>query len=271
MRKLFGILAAAALVVATSASAAPVVRPANFIISIAIQGLAPITLTGSGNATVDSATSGIALAAAAISLTADVVVPVTATTVVKQVTAKKGIANKAGTFREFLASSGGVTTQLPGELCGGGGKGPGKACNEGGGLGGKMGITGTVNVSVIPGVVVIPVNLNAAKIGQGGATNAPFTIDAAGWSTGDGVVQLPNGVLITQAGATGGNTITLVTPTFVSALGNLLPIFTSLTITFTDGLGLPAFVTSPHVPEPGTLLLLGSGIAGLLLLGRRRE
>ena len=52
-------------------------------------------------------------------------------------------------------------------------------------------------------------------------------------------------------------TITLVSPTYLSALGNLLPVWTTLSIQF--------------VPEPGTLLLLGAGIGGLVLVGRRRR
>ncbi len=61
--------------------------------------------------------------------------------------------------------------------------------------------------------------------------------------------------------------LTLVTPTFVNALGNNLPVFASLTIRFSDAGGLPPFL----VPEPSTLLLFGAGTLGLWLAGRRRQ
>ena len=124
--------------------------------------------------------------------------------------------------------------------------------------------TGTIKVAVIPTVLVIPVNLNGAGLGVSGSTNAPFTFDAAPWTTGVG--QVNTGVNV--ASLTGSNSnvsggpITLVTPTFVLAIGNLLPIFAVLTL----GQGAHA-----PVPEPGSLLLIGTGIAGLALLGRRRK
>ncbi len=42
----------------------------------------------------------------------------------------------------------------------------------------------------------------------------------------------------------------------MSTLGGPFPLFVSMTLNF--------------VPEPGTLLLLGSGIAGLAIVGRKR-
>jgi hypothetical protein len=45
----------------------------------------------------------------------------------------------------------------------------------------------------------------------------------------------------------------------VSALGNLLPLFTTMVL------------TNVSIPEPGTLLLLGAGVAGLVAVGRRRS
>ena len=61
----------------------------------------------------------------------------------------------------------------------------------------------------------------------------------------------------TLRGIPASGTITLVTPTYLSPLGNSLgisiPIISTLEIHF--------------VPEPGSLLLVGAGIGGLALLG----
>ncbi len=245
MRSLFTILASSLILLGGSAQAAPVAG--NIIVTVSIQGLAPISFSGAGVVSVSGST--LSIAAGAVSLPAPIVVPVTATTAVTSITAMT-VSNQAGTF-----SAGGVTAQAPSELCGAG-PAAGTACNTGGGIGGVMGLSGFINVHVIPNVVVIPVDLNAALLGQGGATASPFTIDAAVFSTGAGAVNTGTNVL-TAAGS--GAPITLVSPTFVLALGNLLPIFTSLTIS-----GLQP------IPEPNGLLLILTALAGTLAATRHR-
>jgi hypothetical protein len=57
--------------------------------------------------------------------------------------------------------------------------------------------------------------------------------------------------------------LTLVTPTFVNVLGNRLPVFATMTFT--------RIQWGPWIPEPGTLLLFGTGLAGLVAVGRHRS
>ncbi len=264
MRKLLAALALAAFAgIGSAAHAAPVVRPAILSMNISLAGLPSIGFATAGNVTVDDALGTISLAPGAISLATSIVIPVTTTTAIAQLRAATGIANQAGTFSPMGGN-------IPGEVCP---PGTNQACVNGTGVGGLMGLTGTINVSIIPGVVVIPVNLNAALIGRGGSTTTPFTFDAAPWTTSVAMVAVPttgggtSTVVISGTTSSAASQLTLVTPTFVSALNNLLPVFTSFTIRFTDGLGLPAFM----VPEPGTWLLLGGGIAGLILAGSWRR
>ena len=255
MRKLFAILAAVS-VLAVGAPAQAALVATNAILSVAIQGLAPLSIAGTGF--VDVTGSTVTVPAGLVTLTGALIVPVTGVTSVVSLSVP-ALSHLSGVF-----SRGGVPLSekcpLGGPVAPGSAIPPiGQACNNPVGHGGGiMALTGTINVNILPGIVVIPVNLTAALIGQGGSTNAPFSIDAAVWTTGTGLVN--TGINI--SGLVGGNApFTLVTPTFVSAIGNLLPIFAVMTLTN----------ISHNIPEPGSILLIGSGIAGLVLLGSRRK
>ncbi|MGH0037556.1 MAG: PEP-CTERM sorting domain-containing protein [Myxococcota bacterium] len=232
------------MLAATSASAAPVVTTGSF--TLEIQGLAPIGFATAGTVSVSGST---VVVPAGYVVGAPLTVPVTASTAIAQIKLVN-LTNLTGTFSP--GGAGGI-----GETCP---PAAGQACVTAGGIGGTMALTGIVNVSVIPNVVVIPVNLNGALLGQGGSATTPFTFDAAPWTTGIGQVNTGTSTVTLSGSGTASVTgISLITPTYVSALGNLLPIFTRLTL------------DNVHIPEPGTLMLLGAGVAGLVVVGRRRK
>ncbi len=129
-------------------------------------------------------------------------------------------------------------------------------------------------------LVAVPVSIGKAGVFTGYFTvlGAPHTItvDFYAWTphtitftglTNKGV-PAPNVVAMGSFNLTssGGGTVTLVSPTKVSINGALAQrrnaSFTTLLLGFAGGL---------HVPEPGTLLLLGAGAAGLLLVGSRKR
>jgi len=261
MRKLYGILAASALLlVGSTATAAPVATTASLILEI--QNVGMITLGGAGSVSVSGSTVGVGAGLVQQGATG-ITIPVTGTTAIQSLTAV-GIGNQAGTF-----SPGGVTGQAPGEICGATPRPLGTACDLGGGIGGAMGLVGTIFVRV-NAFVIIPVNLSTALIGQGGpfiTPGASISGDAGVWTTGTAVVvattDTPSATGVSTSFTTQGTNspLTLVTPSFVNAFTGLafLPLFTTFTL---DNI---------TIPEPGTLLLLASGVAGLTLVGRRRS
>jgi hypothetical protein len=212
-------------------------------------GLPTVTATGVGQ--VDLTAGTLALPASLVTLSS-ATFPVTATTAIDSLQVS-GLANQAATF-----SIGGVTAHAPGEICAV--PPASEACVSGGGLGGLMGLTGIVNVVVIPGVVVLPIDLNALGVGQGGAFTTGYYADAAPWTTGTGrmgLVTTGGTTTVSSVGSNGAGSLTLVTPTFVSACGNILPVMTRFTLT--------------SIPEPGALALLAAGGLALGLLRRARR
>jgi len=242
----------ASLILAAPAAAAPV--SGNFTLSISILGTGLPTVTVGGAGTID-VTGGIVTVPFGLVFGSGLVVPATATTSIDSVSVLH-LTNLTGTF-----SIGGITAQAPGEVCPGGfaPAGPlgGLACNVGGSLGGLMGLTGSIAVNVIPGIVVVPLQFGG-NLGLGGATNVPYSFDAAGWTTGIGLVNTGPATLSAQ-GTNSANGFQLVSPLFVAACGNVLPIFASFTASSLSA-----------VPEPAAWALVWFGLLGLVVVTRRR-
>lgn len=238
------------LVVAAPARAATVAT--DVTLSIEIGGRTVLEAYDAGTVTVSGGT--VYLPAGLISLESKVSVAVTGISGIDALRLEKGVSNLAATFR-----AGGVTTQVPSELCPATGNPPvGGACNAGGGIGGHLALSGSLLVFLDGLHPIIPVNLNAALIGQGGSTNVPITFDAAAWSTGTGLITGASGTYRTSVGGVG--PLSLVTPVFVnvdSLVYHVPSFFMRLTLT--------------NVPEPSAAALIAIGILGLALVVPRAK
>lgn len=240
------------LFLAPAATAAPMAVQATLRVGLGHTFLPFVTATGTGTVSVTG--GGKILVPAGLVSLPGTTIPVTSATGIGSLQVS-GLANQSGTF-----SVGGASGQVAGETCAT--PAIGEGCVGGGGLGGAMGLTGTIAVHIIPHVAVFPLNVNQLLIGQGGSTSMPFSADAAPWTTSVGRLGFAttNGSLATSSTVgthAGGLTLTLVTATYIAGCGNLWPTLSSFQLT-------------ALVPEPGVMLLLGLGAAGLALALRCR-
>jgi hypothetical protein len=148
----------------------------------------------------------------------------------------------------------------------------------GGGLGGPMTLAGTGKLLAYSGnvtLVVVPLSPAGQPGGFVSVTSGGGTIvqvSGTGWTTGSWTLMAPATSVgggtwtprtVTATGAdlrtpSGAGTLVLISPIFIRTnLAGDLPNFAVLTLNY--------------VPEPATLLLVGAGMAGLALRGRRRH
>jgi hypothetical protein len=150
----------------------------------------------------------------------------------------------------------------------------------GGGLGGSMTLGGQARITAYSGNVTL-VRVPLSVVGKPGGfdyfTGGGGTIiqvSGTGWTTGSWTLMAPlttiggqtfthNVATVTATGddlrtASGVGTLLLITPIYIRTnLAGDIPTFATLTLNY--------------VPEPSTLLLVGAGIAGLALRGRKRQ
>ena len=244
MRKLLGVLAAGflAMSVAGQAQAAALGFTGAFGLQLAT--LAPVLIPGAGTAIVNGSSApghltGLAVPASPFAISG-FVLPVTDPAVFPIAGVQVTAHNASGAF-------GGV---------------------GGGGFGGTMSINGVSKVCLYgacgSSTNISNLSVPLSVVGLGGVTTVKgavnLTVIGAPWTTGTaaiGTITAMGGVSpLSNTGAASG-VITLVTPVFISTnigASAVVPAFGIFTLHF--------------VPEPGTLVLLGSGIAGLVAFGR---
>ena len=246
MRKLLGVLAAGFIAMGVAGQANAVVLGFTGGLAVQIATLDPVVIPGAGSATVNGSgpaghLTGLAIPANQFGISG-FILPVTDPAAFPIAGVQVTAANGAGSF------------------AGVGGDGV---------FGGVMPINGAAKVCLFGSCSAAVSNLSVplTVVGQGGValvTGAVnLTVIGAPWTTGTAAVGTAftamGGVSpLSNTGAPSG-VVTLVTPTFISTnigASAVLPAFGILNLHF--------------VPEPGTLMLLGSGIAGLVAFGRSR-
>ncbi len=249
MRSLHALLVAALPLFGLAAPAAAVPIAFNGTLEVVLGTFQPITVVAAGTANVTFSGGDItAIGLAGGTFATSVTIPVTdvAATPITQLSFRN-LQNGPATFSTIPGGT--INNNFVNNLSGTGS--------------GTMALKGVANFGFFPGPLFnlsVPFTSGGVNgVGLGGAIimaqggGAGFSVRGAPWTTGTASIGTA-----TVMGFVAGNTVQLVSPTFISATIGTLPgnpTFAVLTLTF--------------APEPGTLLLVALGVAGLALLGRR--
>jgi hypothetical protein len=266
MRKLLSLLAGLALTLVASQSGAAILGLVGGL-SISVAGLNPITFYGGGGALVNGSGGGghldsLSLAGGTFAGTAFLAVtdPAASPISALQASGTNGSGaffgppgSTSGVFGGIMPVQGQAIVCLYTPLCNFVNLVvPFTQTGQGIGVGGTVYAPGVIGFTVVGA----PWTINTAAAVSGPITTTASNPDVVGTVMGFAHGPLSGGL---SSAAANSGVVQLVTPaqvfTNIGPSGKL-PVFGILTLHF--------------VPEPGTLLLLGSGVAGLALIGRKR-
>jgi hypothetical protein len=247
MRKLFTFGAALALTALVAGQATAAVLPVNGTFRVALGTLGGPTLTGSGIGTSNGQFALATIPAGLLNLTGTATVAITPPALnLSKISVMGPVANAAGSFNP----------------------------------GGAMGNNGVANLFFTSGAAAGSVGLQG--IGGGGApytgmvAGLPVTIVPGTWTNLGATAGDPTKTIMIMTVAAGipvAITATAFDNRTAGGAGTVQLVAPALAKIFAGNLGaLPVVgvLTLQFVPEPGTLLLVGSGIVGLVAFGRKR-